>query len=216
MSATRVMLIAEHPSVRTALRRSLAGPEIEIAGEASASLDAVTVARAALPDLLLVDVDDVATDAGELLVQALAINLPDVVVVVLAASSATEDLFRAVSAGARGYLVKGLPDSSLRRAIRAAANGELAMPRDLAAAIVARAAGNVAPEPDTAPSLELLSPRELDVLPLLAVGLTDHEIATALMVSTRTVEAHVASILRKLGARNRAGATRAYLHAGRS
>ena len=90
------------------------------------------------------------------------------------------------------------------------------MPRDLAAEIVQRAARGPVPDLDVPASLDGLSPRELEVLPLLAVGLTDHEIATALLVSSRTVETHVASILRKLGARNRAGATRAYLHAGRT
>jgi DNA-binding NarL/FixJ family response regulator len=215
MERTRVMLIAENASVRSALRQALAGPDIEVVAEATPSLDAVGLARAAVPDLLLVDVDEVSADAGVVLIRALAVNVPDAVIVMLASSHETHDLFRAVAAGARGYLVKGLSDGSLRRSIRAAARGELAMPRELAAEIVDRAAGTIVADPDAPTSLELLSPRELEVLPLLAVGLTDHEIATALMVSKRTVEAHVASILRKLGARNRAGATRAYLHAGR-
>jgi DNA-binding NarL/FixJ family response regulator len=203
------MVINEQPSVRAALRQAIEGADIQVVAEAAPGEDVLAVARRERPDVLLIDVE--APDDDDIaLVQALSVAAPTAVIVVLTSSHARKELFRAVEAGARGYLVKGLSSSALRRAIRAAVRGELAMPRDLAAEIVARLAGGPSAA-SPVPRLALLSPRELEVLGLLAKGLTDHEIADILDVSPRTVEAHVGSILRKLGARNRASATRTYL-----
>ena len=207
MTPLRVMIVHEQPLTRAAGRATLAGSEIEIVAEATCAADAATLGGTTTPDLVLVDID-LLDDSAIALIHSVVMRVPDAATVVLSGSSATYDLFRAIDAGARGYLLKGLSNSALRRALLAAARGELAMPRSLAAEMINKAAG--AGGHDALESMRTLSPRELEVLPLLADALTDHEIAEILAVSPRTVEAHVASILRKLGARNRVGAAGAY------
>jgi DNA-binding NarL/FixJ family response regulator len=144
-------------------------------------------------------------------VRALAGRLTGTQIVMLTVSDARSDLIEAIQAGASGYLVKGLAPGALRRAVLGAARGDLAMPRHLAAHVVREFAAGSAPRQPDDPRLALLSPRELDVLGLLARGMTDREMGEVLDVSPRTVETHVGNILRKLGARNRAAATGVFL-----
>ena len=109
-------------------------------------------------------------------------------------------------AGAVGYLTKDLPPDALVRAVLGVRSGDLPMPRRLAAQLVQR----LIKAPATHLGTGGLSPREVDVLRLIADGLTDREAGEALGISPRTVGRHVGSILDKLGARNRADAARRY------
>ena len=129
----------------------------------------------------------------------------------LTVSAGERDVLDAIRNGAVGYLTKDVTPESLARAVRAAQKGELVMPRRLAASLVTRLARRTPhdPGPD-AEDVERLTARERDVLRLLDDGLSDREIATALTISTRTVETHVSSVLHKLGVRNRAEAARRY------
>jgi NarL family two-component system response regulator LiaR len=120
-------------------------------------------------------------------------------------------MIESIARGAAGYLTKDLSPEALVRALRGTQRGELAMSRRFAARAVhhfaeaARRGGG-----GTRGPLEGLSPRENDVLRMLAEGLTDREIANALVISPRTVETHVSNILHKLGVRNRAEAAQRY------
>ncbi len=214
----RVMIVDDHPLVRSAVRQALTAPDLVVVGEAPSAEDALELAPRLRPDVLLVDIGLPGLD-GVGLVRELAPRLPATRILMLTASREDRHLLEAMRAGAAGYLTKDLSVDALARAVRAAAGGELAMSHALAARLVqrlvetARNGGDAVHPAD--PALATLTAREAEVLRLLAEGLTDHEIAQALTLSPRTVEMHVGGLLRKLGARNRAEAARRYRASGR-
>lgn len=202
----RVMLVDDHALVRAAVRQAIAAPDIEMVAEAASAEEALQVALDVRPDVLLVDIDLPGMD-GVGLVRELAPRLPETRIVMLTVSSADHHLVDAMRYGACGYLTKDLAPEALLRAVRSAHEGELAMPRRMAARLVRRLveASRSSPTLDD-PALASLSAREVEVLRLLVEGLTDRQIGEALTISSRTVETHVSSILHKLGVKNRAEA----------
>ncbi len=213
MAATpaRVMIVDDHPLVRSAVARAVVLAGLEMVGEAATAEEALTLALELAPDVVLVDIA-LPGMSGVHLVRELSPRMPDTRFVMLSVSASDRDIVDAIRNGARGYLTKDVTADALVRSIRAVRDGELAMPRRLATRLVERLVrGGVMPLPaDPDDPREPLSARELDVLRLLADGLTDREIASVLTISRRTVETHVSSILRKLRVRNRAEASREY------
>ena len=206
----RVMLVDDHELVRAAVRQALSAPDVELVAEAASAEDALRLAPQVRPDVLLVDIALPGMDGVEL-VRELAPRLPDTRMVMLTVSSAEQDLLDAMRYGAVGYLTKDVSPEGLLRAVRSAVDGELVMPRRMAARLVHRLEETARPSaspPDSA--FGMLSERESAVLRLLAEGHADREIAESLTISPRTVETHVAGILHKLGARNRAAAAQRY------
>jgi DNA-binding NarL/FixJ family response regulator len=212
----RVMLVDDHALVRAAVRQALAAPDLELVGEAASAEDALLAAPTLRPDVLLLDIDLPGMD-GVQLVRELAPRLPDTRIVMLTVSAADRDVAQAMRNGAAGYLTKDLSPEALQRAVRSAHRGELAMPRVLADRLVRTLVAGAGRGHDGREDLagSGLTARELEVLRLLADGMTDREIAASLTISTRTVETHVGSILHKLGARNRAEAARRYVEGAR-
>ncbi len=205
----RVMLVDDHALVRAAVRQAICGPDVEMVADAATAEEALVLAPAMRPDVLLVDIDLPGMD-GIRLVRELAPRLPDTRIVMLTVSKDDRHLVEAIRSGAAGYLTKDLAPEALLRAVRSAFEGELAMPRRFAARLVHHLA-EAARRPGEADSeLATLSAREAEVLRLLAEGLTDREISETLTISVRTVETHVSRILHKLQARNRADAARRY------
>jgi DNA-binding NarL/FixJ family response regulator len=206
----RVMVVDDHPLVRSAVAKAIAGDGMEVVAECSTAEEALARAPQVAPDILLLDIA-LPGMSGVELVRELAPRLPGTRILMLTMSSADRDVADAMRYGASGYLTKDLSPEALARSLRAAQSGELVMPRVLANRLltrILRRGGAASTEP--APALERLTVRERDILRLLAEGLGDRDIATALTISTRTVESHVSSILRKLDVRNRSEAARRY------
>ena len=216
MSSITVMLVDDHALVRSAVRQALTAEDIQVVGEASTAEEAILVAPQLAPDVLLLDVNLPGT-SGLAMLRELVPRLPSTKIVMLTVSDDRRDLIEAVRNGAAGYLTKDLSPDALQRAVRGIRSGDLAMSRAMAAEVIqhlASATGRSGIDP--AQALPGISPREEEVLSLLADGLTDKEIADRLGISPRTVETHVGSLLNKLGVRNRAEAARRYreAHAG--
>jgi two-component system nitrate/nitrite response regulator NarL len=210
----RVMVVDDHALVRGAVRQALTTRDVEVVAESSSAEDALPVALDLRPDVLLLDVD-LPGVSGLRLLEDLVPRLPDTRIVMLSVSSELTDVVAALRLGAAGYLTKDLDAEALLRAVRGVRQGDLAMPRRLAArAMQELAARTLTPQPLRGDRLESLSEREREIVRLLAEGLTDREIAAVLTISTRTVETHVGNILRKLDVRNRSAAARRYLESG--
>ncbi len=208
----RVMLVDDHALVRSAVRQAISAPDVELVGEAANAEEAMALAPVLRPDVLLLDIDLPGMN-GIQLVQELAPRLPNTKIVMLTVSSSERDLLEAVARGAAGYLTKDLSPEALLRSLRGTQRGELAMSRRFAGRALryfADAARRGRSVSGAEGELMGLSPRENDVLAMLADGLTDREIANALTISPRTVETHVSNILHKLGVRNRAEAAQRY------
>ena len=207
----RVMIVDDHPLVRSAVRQAITAPDVEMVAEAATAEEALRSAPLVRPDVLLVDIH-LPGMTGVQLVRELAPRLPDTRIVMLTVSAADRDVADAIGYGAVGYLTKDLMPDALLRSVRAAYTGDLAMPRQLAARLIRRLAGRLRTDPVTTgdPAGEQLSPRERDVLRLIAENLTDRQIAESLGISSRTVATHVSSILHKFGVRNRSEAARRY------
>jgi two-component system nitrate/nitrite response regulator NarL len=207
----RVMLVDDHPLVRSAVRQAIDAPDVEFVGEAGTAEDAYAVAMHSKPDVMLVDIE-LPGASGVQLLRELVPRLPNTRFVMLTVSTADDDVLEAIDYGASGYLTKDLTPEALLRAVRGAHAGDLVIPRRMAARLVRRLAdrGRRAPSGHDPLTDHGLSSREREVLRLLAEGMTDREIAGALTISTRTVETHVSSVLHKLGARNRVEAARHY------
>ena len=206
----RVMVVDDHPLVRSAVAKAIAGDGMVVVAEASTAEEALALAPEVAPDILLLDIA-LPGMSGVELVRELAPRLPGTKIVMLTMSSTDRDVAEAMRYGASGYLTKDLSPDALARSLRATQTGELVIPRRLANRLLARfLRRRVAAEPDGEAFLDRLTTRERDILRLLADGLGDRDIATALTISRRTVESHVSSILRKLEVRNRAEAARRY------
>jgi DNA-binding NarL/FixJ family response regulator len=205
----RVMLVDDHALVRSAVRQAIAADDVELVAEAATAEDAFALAIAVRPDVMLLDIDLPGMNGIQML-EELAPRLPETKIVILTVSDSERDVIEALARGASGYLTKDLSPEALLRAIRGTQRGELAMSRRYAARAIrhfveaARRAGG------GSGVIAGLSPRENDVLRMLAEGLTDREIAAALVISPRTVETHVSNVLHKLNVRKRAEAAQRY------
>jgi DNA-binding NarL/FixJ family response regulator len=193
------LLIADdHPVVRNGLRGIFTGdPEFEVLGEAADGREAVTLVLARKPQVVLMDLRMPGTD-GVTAIRELAEKSPDTRVLVLTTYSDDRDVLAAIDAGATGFLLKDAPREELLRGVRAAARGESVLAPVVATALLGRVR---APQPETP-----LSPRELEVLRLIAKGATNREAAAKLFISEATVKTHLIHVYAKLGVKDRAAA----------
>ena len=196
------LLIADdHPVVRNGLRGIFTGdPDFEVLGEAASGVEAVALALARRPQVVLMDLRMPGGD-GVSAIRELAERLPTTRVLVLTTYGDDGDVLAAIDAGATGYLLKDAPREELLRGVRAAARGESVLSPSVAATLLGRVR---APEPETP-----LSPRELEVLTLVAGGATNREAAARLFISEATVKTHLLHVYAKLGVNDRAAAVAA-------
>jgi two-component system nitrate/nitrite response regulator NarL len=209
------MLVDDHALVRSAVRQAIDAPDVQLVAEAASAEDAFALALSMRPDVLLLDIDLPGMNGIQML-EELAPRLPETRIVMLTVSDSERDMIEAIGRGAAGYLTKDLTPEALLRALRGTQKGELAMSRRFAARAVRHfvTAARRGRMGGGSGVIEGLSPRENDVLRMLAEGLTDKEIAGALVISPRTVETHVSNVLHKLNVRNRAEAAQRYRESG--
>jgi DNA-binding NarL/FixJ family response regulator len=201
-----ILIVDDHPVVRDGLSAILGTqPDFHIAGEAASGPEALALIAEKEPDVLLLDLEMPEMDGVEVL-QILRQGHPAVKTIVFTAFDTDERILSAVQAGARGYLLKGVPRSELFEAVRVVhAGGSLLQPV-VASRLLDRLA---APKP-----VEELTPREREVLLLLAQGKQNKEIARELNISERTVKFHISAILGKLNAGNRTEAVSVAIQRG--
>jgi two-component system, NarL family, nitrate/nitrite response regulator NarL len=210
VTALRVMIVDDHPLVRTAVAAAIAKGNMTMVAEATSGEEAIERAPEVAPDILLVDLA-LPGLSGLSVVRELAPRMPATAIVILSTSAAERDVMSAMRYGARGYLTKDLAAEALVRALHGTQTGELVMNRRLAQRLIDQASWRGHGDGSaTSDGLAELTARERDVLRLIADGLGDRDIAVALTISRRTAETHVSSILHKLGVGNRAEAARRY------
>ncbi|MEV4285705.1 response regulator transcription factor [Nonomuraea bangladeshensis] len=188
------MIVDDHPVVRDGLRGMFDHvDDIEVVAEAADGFQALAMARRARPHVALMDLRMPGLD-GIGTIERLRTDHPQIKVIVLTTYDTDADVTRAMAAGVAGYLLKDAPREELHRAVRTAAAGGAVLAPSVASALISRPA---AQEP---------SPRELEVLRLVARGAANKEIARALLISETTVKTHLKHVFAKLGVEARAAA----------
>ena len=198
----RVLVADDQTLVRTGFRVILeAEGDIEVVAEADTGTAAVRQAQLATPDVILMDIRMPELDGLSATEQIRRQPNPPTIIV-LTTFDQNEYVYRALRAGAAGFLLKDSPSSRLIAAVRAAATGDSLIEPAITRRLVERFVEPVEPQ-GTPVELAALTERELDVLRLLARGLSNAEIAAELVVAETTVKTHVARVLTKLGVRDR-------------
>ncbi|HZC63791.1 MAG TPA: response regulator transcription factor [Streptosporangiaceae bacterium] len=195
----RVVIVDDHGLFRSGVRSEL-GDQVEVVGEAEDVTPAIAVISECLPDVVLLDVH-LPGGGGQAVVTALRASLPQVRFLALSASDAPEDVIAVIRAGARGYVTKTISGADLVDAVRRVAGGDTVFSPRLAGFVLDAFAARPGDGPGVLsldPELDQLTPREREVLRLIARGYTYKEIARELYISVKTVESHVSSVLRKL------------------
>lgn len=201
----KVMVVDDHPMWRDAVARDLAEAGFEVVGTAGDGEQAVRRARAAAPDVLVLDLNLPAKPGVEVCRELVAAT-PALRVLVLSASGEHADVLEAVKSGATGYLVKSASTQELIDAVRRTAAGDPVFTPGLAGLVLGeyrRLASEPAPAAPDEPKAPRLTDREREVLRLVAKGLSYKQIAERLVISHRTVQNHVQNTLGKLQLHNR-------------
>jgi DNA-binding NarL/FixJ family response regulator len=201
----RVFLVDDHAMFRSGVRAEL-GERVDVVGEAGTVAEAVQRIPPAAPDVVLLDVH-LPDGGGQAVIEALAGREPEIRFLALSVSDAAEDVIATIRAGARGYVTKTIAAADLAAAVRRVADGDVVFSPRLAG-FVLDAFRDATAAPQTDPELDQLTPRELEVMRLLARGYAYKEIAAELVISTKTVETHASAVLRKLQLSNRHQLTR--------
>jgi DNA-binding NarL/FixJ family response regulator len=205
MKQIRIVIADDHPIFRAGLQGLLSAQEdFQVVGEAANGREAVSVVRHAVPDVLLVDLQMPQLD-GVGAIREIKDLAPATRILVLTTYDSDGDILRAVEAGATGYLLKDTPREELFKAIRATANGDSVLSPAVASKLVGRARG---------PVDRSLSGREIEVLRLVARGISNKIIGKDLRISEATVKTHLLHIFAKLGVDDRTAAVTAAMERG--
>lgn len=200
----RVYLVDDHALFRAGVRAELdqVSDDIELVGEAGSVAEAVVGISHLRPHVVLLDVHMPDGGGAEVLRQ-IRPRLPEVVFLALSVSDAAEDVIAVIRGGARGYVTKTISSAELAAAVLRVSDGDAVFSPRLAGFVLDAFSERPGAAPISDPELDLLTPRERDVLRLLARGYAYKEIAAELFISVKTVETHVSSVLRKTQLSNR-------------
>jgi len=204
MSTIKVLLADDHPVLREGLRRCLEGAGLTVVGDVGDGAAAVRAADELVPDVVLMDISLPGMDGIEA-TRRLRACRPEVAVVMLTMYADGTTLREAERAGAGGYLAKDCTTDEIVAVIRAVAAGETALSAGVAGSLLPAAVQN---------SEAVLSPREVEVLQMVAHGASTPDVARKLFISVKTVKNHLSSIYEKLDARDRTQAVLAGLQMG--
>lgn len=192
-SKLRIVLVDDHAMVRSGVRAEIGG-EVDIVGEAGDVDEAIQVILATRPDVVLLDVHLPGGD-GRAVLDGCAEQVPDTRFLALSVSDAPDDVVGVVRGGARGYVMKAITGPELLDSVRRIADGDAVFSPRLAGFVLDAFAGGAAESDE---ELDRLTPREREVMRLIARGYTYREVARELVLSIKTVETHVSAVLRKL------------------
>ena len=197
--AIRILIADDHPIVREGLAAVLEQEEdLKVVSQAENGLEAVAQARELHPDIILMDLQMPEMDGVEA-IQKIKEEAPDIGIIILTTYDTDDYIFRGIEAGARGYLLKDSPPGEVLKAIRAVHNGEPLIQPKVASRLLDRFS-----QISRAPvAEEVLSPREVEVLQLMAKSSVNKEIATQLLIGESTVKTHIVHIFNKLGVKGR-------------
>lgn len=193
---TRVLLVDDHPVVRTGLRMLLSAAGIEVVAEGANGEDAVRLVREYAVDVVLMDLQMGTGMDGVAATEQILARSDAPRVLILTTYDTDQDILRAVEAGASGYLLKDAPPDDLVEAVHRAARGETVLAPVVADRLLARLRN----------PLRTLSARELEVLRQVSHGRSNREVAKALFLSEATVKTHLVHVFEKLGVDSRTGA----------
>jgi len=204
MNPIRILIVDDHILFREGITGIInSQPDMQIIGEASEGLEAIVKAGQIKPDLILMDIQMPGVDGIEATAKIKSEN-PEVVIVMLTIWDDDEQLFQAIKYGAQGYLLKNIHSTEMLKQLRGAMRGEAALSPVMAANVLEefRRLSRKALI-DSGDELAMLTPREQEVIGLVAKGTSDKEIAETLTISLHTVKSHVRNILSKLQVNNR-------------
>lgn len=211
MKPIRVLLADDHTLVRAGIRGLLQGlPGVEVVGEAGEGHEGLRLAEALRPDVVLLDIGMPGLNGLEVAGRLATLD-PSIRVLILSMHTSEEYVLRALRAGCAGYLLKRSAVSELEVAVRAIARGETYLSPAVSKQVVDDYVGRTGGATDP---LDALTPRQREILQLVAEGNTSKEIAERLGLSFKTVEAHRAQIMERLGVRDLAGLVRFAVRVG--
>ncbi|BBM03223.1 response regulator transcription factor [Microbulbifer sp. GL-2] len=203
----RVMVVDDQALVRRGFALILDNePDIEVAAEAATGIEAVEAARTHQPDIILMDIRMPEMDGLEATARILEASDATCRVIILTTFDPDEYVFRALRAGASGFVLKDIPPEALVQAVRTVAEGGAMLAPSITQRLISQFAQKLGAGRNLAERLERLTTREREVLEAIAAGKSNAEIAEALFIGPATVKTHVSSLLSKLGLRDRAQA----------
>jgi len=199
----RVLLVDDDDLMRAGLKSVLSSDEsIEVVGEAADGREALTATRVNTPDVVLMDVRMPGFDGIAATREVVAVS-PEIKVAILTTFEQDDYIFGALNAGASGFLLKRTKPEELIAAIHTLAAGDSLLSPSVTRRVIERMTDQPVADPTEQERLERLTPREREVLELIAAGLSNGEIASTFVVEESTVKTHVKRILMKLGLRDR-------------
>ena len=199
MSTPTVYLVDDHALFRAGVRTEI-GSFVDVVGEAGTVAEAVNGILLTRPDVVVVDVH-LPDGGGKSIIDTVRASWPEAVFLALSVSDSAEDVVAVIRAGARGYVTKTIDATELVDAIRRVADGDAVFSPRLAGFVLDAFSGHLQAPTDS--ELDLLTPREQEVMRLIARGYTYREVASRIHLSVKTIETHVSAVLRKLQLSNR-------------